>query len=127
MFPKVAAPKHDELVPDPQAQRELNITAMTMWRWDRDQTLIEAGWPPPIRIRNRKFRSRQALEEFKSGMARRAIAERAKTEGEAAAPELRGENSRAWTEAEVQAWLDSRPTQRRRQSKPPAPLKRGAR
>jgi len=89
MFPKVAAPKHDELVPDPQAQRELNITAMTMWRWDRDQTLIEAGWPPPIRIRNRKFRSRQALEEFKSGMARRAIAERAKTEGEAAAPETR--------------------------------------
>ena len=23
----------DELVPDPQAQRELGITAMSMWRW----------------------------------------------------------------------------------------------
>ena len=77
-----AAPEHDELVPDPHVQRELGITAMSIWRWDRDQTLIEAGWPPPIRIRNRKFRSRRALEAFKAGMASRAIAQRAKT-GEA--------------------------------------------
>ena len=66
----------DELVPDPQAQRELGITAMSMWRWDRDETLIAAGWPPPIRIRKRKFRSRRALEEFKASMARRALAQR---------------------------------------------------
>ena len=59
------APEHDELVPDPQVQREFGLTAMTFWRWDHDKALIEAGWPPPIRIRNRKFRSRRALEAFK--------------------------------------------------------------
>ena len=25
----------DELVPDPQAAKELNISLMTVWRWDR--------------------------------------------------------------------------------------------
>jgi hypothetical protein len=71
-----AVPEHDELVPDPQVIRELGITAMSLWRWDRDATLVAAGWPPPIRIRNRKFRSRRALEAFKSTMARLAIAQR---------------------------------------------------
>ena len=75
-----AVPEHDELVPDPQVIRELGITAMSLWRWDRDATLIAAGWPPPIRIRNRKFRSRRALEEFKSTMARRAIVQRLEAE-----------------------------------------------
>jgi len=75
------APEHDELVTDPQVIRELGITAMSLWRWDRDKTLIEAGWPPPIRIRHRKFRSRRALEAFKAEMARRAIVQRAKTGG----------------------------------------------
>jgi hypothetical protein len=74
---------HDELVPDPQVIRELGISAMSLWRWDRDPMLIAAGWPPPIRIRNRKFRSRRALEAFKAAMSRRAIAQRADTGCEA--------------------------------------------
>ena len=49
------------------------LTAMSIWRWDRDPELIKLGWPPPIRIRSRKFRSRIALENFKRVMARRAI------------------------------------------------------
>ncbi|MFO1099310.1 MAG: hypothetical protein U1E81_13865 [Xanthobacteraceae bacterium] len=73
---KAGTPQAEELVPDPQVVREFGITAMSLWRWDRDQTLIAAGWPPPIRIRARKFRSRRALEKFKEAMARRAIAER---------------------------------------------------
>jgi hypothetical protein len=80
MFPNTTAPEHDELVPDPQVLRELGITAMSLWRWDHDAALIEAGWPPPIRIRNRKFRSRRALEAFKAAMARRAIAQRLQAE-----------------------------------------------
>src|SRR5271165_2933650 len=40
-------PECDAFVPDPQVIRELGITAMSLWRWDRDQTLIAAGWPPP--------------------------------------------------------------------------------
>ena len=68
----------DTLVPDPQVQKEFGVTAMSIWRWDRDPELIKLGWPPPIRIRSRKFRSRIALENFKRVMARRAIEQRAR-------------------------------------------------
>ena len=47
--------------------------------WDRDPELIKLGWPPPIRIRSRKFRSRIALENFKRVMARRAIEQRSRS------------------------------------------------
>jgi hypothetical protein len=70
-------PDHDRLVPDPLVQKEFGVTAMSIWRWDRDSELIRLGWPPPIRIRSRKFRSRIALEKFKRVMARRAIEQRA--------------------------------------------------
>ena len=72
-------PCHDTLVPDPQVQKEFGVTAMTIWRWDRDPELIKLGWPPPIRIRSRKFRSRIALENFKGVMARRAIEQRVRS------------------------------------------------
>ena len=29
-------PGHDTLVPDPQVQKEFGVTAMSIWRWDRD-------------------------------------------------------------------------------------------
>ena len=72
-------PDHDTLVPDPQVQKEFGVAAMSIWRWDRDPELIKLGWPPPIRIRSRKFRSRIALENFKRVMARRAIEQRARS------------------------------------------------
>jgi hypothetical protein len=71
-----APPVYDTLVPDPQVQKEFGVTAMSIWRWDRDPELIELGWPLPIRIRSRKFRSRIALENFKRVMARKAIEQR---------------------------------------------------
>ena len=57
-------------------QPNVGVTAMSIWRWDRDPELIELGWPLPIRIRSRKFRSRIALENFKRVMARKAIEQR---------------------------------------------------
>jgi predicted DNA-binding transcriptional regulator AlpA len=63
----------DSLVPDPQVWRELGISSMTGWRWTHDASL---NFPPAIKIRNRCFRSRRMLEEFKSRMLRQAIAER---------------------------------------------------
>jgi hypothetical protein len=65
----------DELVPDRQICREFGITPMTLWRWDRDP---ELRFAPPVRIRNRKFRSRRAIEVFKARMLRRAIERRAR-------------------------------------------------
>jgi predicted DNA-binding transcriptional regulator AlpA len=62
-----------ELVPDPQVCREFGVTAMTVWRWDHDP---ELNFPPPIRIRRRKFRHRRAFEDFKRQLVRNAIARR---------------------------------------------------
>lgn len=44
---------------DPQVCKRYGVSAMTIWRWDRDERL---GFPPPMRIRNRKFRDLDALE-----------------------------------------------------------------
>jgi hypothetical protein len=55
--------------------REFGISPMTLWRWDHDRTL---SFPAPIRIRNRKFRSRRQLEETKARMLRDAMAAKAK-------------------------------------------------
>jgi hypothetical protein len=60
----------DQLVPDPVVCREFHISAMTLWRWDRD---AELAFPPPVVIRKRKFRVRRALEAFKARL--RAIRE----------------------------------------------------
>jgi hypothetical protein len=66
----------DKLVPDPQAWREFGVSAMAWWRWGRDADLIALGFPPPVKIRGRNFRSRRQLEIFKQRMLRRAIADR---------------------------------------------------
>jgi predicted DNA-binding transcriptional regulator AlpA len=64
----------DELVPDPQVQKEFGITAMTLWRWDHDR---ELDFPPPVKIRKKNYRSRQLLEKFKQRVIAEAIAARA--------------------------------------------------
>ena len=50
MSATVLADDIDEHVPDPQVCKEFNITAMTIWRWDRNPELIALGWPPPMYI-----------------------------------------------------------------------------
>ena len=71
-----AGDEPDMLVPDPVVAHEFGVTAMSIWRWDRDEQLLELGWPPAIQIRTRNFRSRQALEAFKAALQRQAIARR---------------------------------------------------
>jgi hypothetical protein len=70
-------PQHDtdvdELIPDPQVWKEFGVTDMTLSRWTADENL---GFPPAIKIRNRNFRSRRAIEEFKRSMIAKAIASR---------------------------------------------------
>ena len=62
------------LVPDPQVRREFNVSSMTLARWTADPTL---GFPPPLKINGRNFRSRRLLEKFKEDLLRKAIADRA--------------------------------------------------
>jgi len=56
---------NDTMVPDRMVMAELSISAMTLWRWERDPAL---SFPPKIQIRNRNYRSRKALEAFKERM-----------------------------------------------------------
>ena len=65
----------DELVPDPVVWQEFGITSMTLHRWTHDPNL---GFPLPIKIRTKNFRSRLALEDFKKRMMQKAIVERSK-------------------------------------------------
>jgi predicted DNA-binding transcriptional regulator AlpA len=67
--------EQDQFVPDPQVCKEFGISAMTLWRWDRDE---ELDFPPPVKIRKKNYRSRQQLEQFKQRMVAVAIAERKK-------------------------------------------------
>jgi hypothetical protein len=71
--PELPNTSFGEFVPDPQVIREFGITAMSLWRWDRDPVLKQMGWPAPVRIRKRKFRPRRALEAFKATMFRHAV------------------------------------------------------
>jgi predicted DNA-binding transcriptional regulator AlpA len=60
----------DHFVPDPEVWSELGVTAMTGYRYTRDPNL---NFPPPIKIRNRNFRSRRLLEAWKERMLRVAL------------------------------------------------------
>jgi hypothetical protein len=58
------------LIPDAQVCRRYSIHTSTLRNWDNDPDL---KFPEPIRIRNRKFRDEDALDQFDQD---RAAAER---------------------------------------------------
>lgn len=60
----------DQLIPDPQVWRMLNICSMTLRRWTRDPKM---DFPPAIKIRSRNYRSRAAIEAWKEKMLRKGI------------------------------------------------------
>jgi hypothetical protein len=62
------------LVPDPVVWREFGITSMTGYRWSHDPDL---NFPPAVKIKERNFRSRRQLEEFKTRLMHKALAGRA--------------------------------------------------
>jgi hypothetical protein len=51
----------NRLIPDPQVLKRYGVTAMTLWRWDRDPSL---GFPKPLYIRGRKYRDERELDAF---------------------------------------------------------------
>ena len=61
----------DTLVPDPEVWKEFGVTSMTLYRWTNDPDL---GFPPVIKVRQRNYRSRRALEAFKQRLIARALA-----------------------------------------------------
>jgi hypothetical protein len=72
--PNAEGEQPDTLVTDKAICEEFAITPMSLWRWDRDERL---GFPPPIRINSRKYRSRRQIEEFKARLIRGALKSRA--------------------------------------------------
>jgi predicted DNA-binding transcriptional regulator AlpA len=68
-------PHQDKLVRDRAVAEEFgDVSLMTLYRWTNDTKL---GFPPPVKIRNKNFRSRRALEEFKARLMHNAIRRRA--------------------------------------------------
>ena len=68
----------DVLVADPQFIEEFDISNNTKGRYDKDPRMHELGWPLPIKIKDRNYRSRRQIEEFKANLLKRAIAERSR-------------------------------------------------
>jgi hypothetical protein len=66
----------DSLVPDVTVQEEFGVGPMGIHRWDADPEMAAIGWPPPVYIRKRKYRSRRKLEAFKAALVRRSIRDR---------------------------------------------------
>jgi hypothetical protein len=65
------------LIPDPEVFRDLSISPMTGWRWDRDPRMAELGWPLPIYRGRYKFRDSKQYAKFKENLVQAAIAKRA--------------------------------------------------
>jgi hypothetical protein len=72
-----ATPDDNKLMPDRDVRAEFKVTAMTLWRWDHDPRMAELGWPQPVRICKRKYRSHRQIQAFKAALIAKSIAERA--------------------------------------------------
>jgi predicted DNA-binding transcriptional regulator AlpA len=57
------------LLPDNKVCDRYSISAMTLWRWDRDPSL---NFPRAIRIRGRKYRDEAELNAFDAAQERDA-------------------------------------------------------
>jgi hypothetical protein len=64
------------LVPDRRVADEFSTSLMSLWRWDHDPELAELGWPQPVKLRNRNYRVRKALEDFKQALIRHSLKRR---------------------------------------------------
>jgi predicted DNA-binding transcriptional regulator AlpA len=60
----------DSLVPDAQVAKELGTSVMGLWRRTNDP---DDDFPAPIKIRSRNFRSRKALEAYKTRKLKEAM------------------------------------------------------
>jgi len=62
------------LIPDPAVAQRYQVHLRTLDRWDKNPDL---GFPPPIRIRNRKYREADKLDDWDRRNSREAAALRA--------------------------------------------------
>jgi predicted DNA-binding transcriptional regulator AlpA len=62
------------LIPKPALAREFGVSSRTVSRWMADPSL---SFPRPIRLRNRLYFARLALEEWKTARVRASIVEAA--------------------------------------------------
>jgi predicted DNA-binding transcriptional regulator AlpA len=64
----------NDLIPKPAIARELGVSSRTVSRWMADPAI---AFPRPIRLRNRLYFARSALEAWKSARIRASIVEAA--------------------------------------------------
>lgn len=51
----------EKLLPAKQVQERFGVCAMTLWRWEHDESLT---FPAPVRIRSRKYWREEDLHAF---------------------------------------------------------------
>ncbi len=49
------------LIPDPEVCRRYHVHSSTLYNWDHDP---ELNFPKPVRIKKRKYRDEEELDEF---------------------------------------------------------------
>ena len=60
-MPRTEQTTGEELLPDPLVAKRYHVSTRTLPRWDENPAL---GFPPPIRINNRKYRRLRDLERW---------------------------------------------------------------
>jgi len=78
--PAAGVATDDEWLKDKKIRADLKVSAMTLWRMDRDAKLAALGWPVPIRLGpgGHKHRSKNQYEISKANMLAQALADRGK-------------------------------------------------
>lgn len=56
--------KIDDLIKDSEVWRSLGVTSMTLWRWTHEERFAHLKFPPVIKIGDRNYRSRSAVNKF---------------------------------------------------------------
>lgn len=53
------------LIADPQVLKDLNISDVTLWRWDNDPKYKHIEFPKPVRLGKRKYRDEVELAAWR--------------------------------------------------------------
>jgi predicted DNA-binding transcriptional regulator AlpA len=62
-------PAHQQWLKGSELCRHVGITGMTLWRWLKDKKL---GFPPPTKIRSRKYWNRADVDAWMTKRSRNA-------------------------------------------------------
>lgn len=63
--------KFDDLIKDSEVGRMLGVTTMTLWRWTNLREYEDLKFPPVVKLGQRNYRSRSALNAWCNWQAKK--------------------------------------------------------